>query len=144
MRPFKQKFMLATILCLFISLFLGCYAMRPDEIQPEEVSATWDKHFPKHPDFTQENVLFLDVGMTAMEVETIFGAPDKTFFKTYWGPSGDPFQRMVYIYNMGRHPKGMYGNNVNTLVFTTNGDSPRLVHWDIQLAYPIKLVTVSH
>jgi len=124
--------------CLLFSVALGCYHIRPDEIQPEEVSAMWDKRFPKHLAFTQQNLLLLNQGMTAAEVESIFGLPDRTYFKTFFIGGGMPWRGLVYEYDMGYNPKGKYIKNLNTLVFSVEQFTTDLIHWDIQMAYPAR------
>jgi hypothetical protein len=126
-----------TLIFISAALILACcYNKRPDELQPEEIQMEWNKLHSKHTDFTQGKVLMLNEGMTAVDVEALFGPPDRTLFRTYWYDIDRQWQGLVYEYHMGRHPKGKYRTNTNTLVFSIHDSPSHLVHWDIQLAYP--------
>lgn len=138
MRKCHDRLAKTALACLLFLVALGCYHVRPDEIQPEQASAMWDKSFPKHPAFTQQNLLLLNQGMTTTEVESIFGLPDRTYFKAFFNEGGAPWRGLVYEYDMGYNPRGEYIRNLNSLVFSIEHFTTALIHWDIQLAYPAR------
>ena len=123
------------------ALFLtsaGCYDYhrRPDELRPEQYHEFRDAAYPRHPGFTQKKVSILREGMTTLVIERMFGPPDKTLFKTFYLHLKPPFDALVFEYDMGFNQKGRYQKNINTFFFDGALSPPRLVSWEIELAYP--------
>ena len=116
----------------------GCYNYhrRPDELSPEQLHAFRDAAYPRHPEFTQKRVGNLREGMPTVVIKSMFGPPDRTLFKTFYLHLKGSFNALVFEYDMGYNPKGRYQKNINSFFFDNAVSPPRLVSWEIELAYP--------
>jgi hypothetical protein len=86
----------------------------------------------RHLGFTESAVLKLRVGMTADVVRARFGNPDRTEVTTCGSSTPDPWQCMIWRYQM---EESEYGD-VNRFYFAIESDPPRLHSWDIERMYP--------
>jgi hypothetical protein len=83
----------------------------------------------RHPGFTESAVLKLRTGMSADEVRAIFGNPDQSEVTTCGGSTPDPWQCMIWTYEMGDY-------DWNRIYFSVDADPPRLNNWTIEQMHP--------
>lgn len=76
-----------------------------------------------HPDFTQAAVLSLQVGMTRDDATELFGRPDRAQVTTCGTDTPEPWQCLIWEYDLPGHERGRYQviENTNRLYFTTDG-----------------------
>lgn len=93
---------------------------------------------PRHPGFTESAVLSITQGMTADALRARFGPPDRTEVMTCGTATPEPWQCMIWEYDLGPHPRGRYQSisNINSFTFSLSDHAPRLNHWRIDLMYP--------
>ena len=110
-------------LSLVLSIFMGCVTLSP-----------------RHPEFTSKNIIDIKVGMTQKEIEAIFGSPDRTSVMTMGTKTPNPWQSLVYYYDMRKNEKGKYKNIVytNTFYFVMDIQPPLLRSWELEFIYPEK------
>ena len=84
--------------------------------------------------FTQTNVQNLEVGMTIIEVEAMFGKPNLVRTMQFGKETGKSWEGLVYEYNTVKDPSYKYTEKflTNTLVFYTGTNPPKLNHWNIE------------
>ena len=94
----------------------------------------------RHPEFTSKNVFDLRTGMTQKEIEDKFGSPDRTSIMTMGTKTQNPWQSLVYYYDMRKNGKGEYRHIVytNTFYFVMDIQPPLLRSWELELIYPEK------
>ena len=92
----------------------------------------------RHPSFTESAVLSLKQGMTSEEIRSQFGAPDRSAVRTCGTETPEPWQCLIWDYDMGKHPRGRYEHlpSTNTFFFAMAFDPPLLNSWRIELMYP--------
>ena len=92
----------------------------------------------RHPEFTSKNVFDLRTGMTQKEIEDKFGSPDRTSIMTMGTKTPNPWQSLVYYYDMRKNGKGEYRHLVytNTFYFVMDIQPPLLRSWELELIYP--------
>jgi len=117
---------------LLIGLLIGCESLY---LESRRYPA-----FQKHPEFTTTNMLKIETGMTSTEVIEIFGPPDRTGAETYGSKTKNPWKALVFKYNMGPHPDGVFQtmDNINTFAFSDYLGVRYLEYWDLQLVHPEK------
>ena len=86
----------------------------------------------RHPGFTESAVLKLRAGITADAVRARFGNPDRSEVTTCGSSTPDPWQCMIWEYQM----EGDEYGDVNRIYFNVEFDPPRLNSWDIERMYP--------
>ena len=91
----------------------------------------------RHPEFTSKNVFDLRTGMTQKEIEDKFGSPDRTSIMTMGTKTQNPWQSLVYYYDMRKNGKGEYRQLVytNTFYFVMDIQPPLLRSWELELIY---------
>ena len=91
----------------------------------------------RHPEFTSKNVFDLRTGMTQKEIEDKFGSPDRTSIMTMGTNTPNPWQSLVYYYDMRKNGKGEYRHLVytNTFYFVMDIQPPLLRSWELELIY---------
>ena len=91
----------------------------------------------RHPEFTSKNVFDLRTGMTQKEIEDKFGSPDRTSIMTMGTKTPNPWQSLVYYYDMRKNGKGEYRHLVytNTFYFVMDIQPPLLRSWELELIY---------
>ena len=91
----------------------------------------------RHPEFTSKNVFDLRTGMTQKEIEDKFGSPDRTSIMTMGTNTPNPWQSLVYYYDMRKNGKGEYRHIVytNTFYFVMDIQPPLLRSWELELIY---------
>ena len=92
----------------------------------------------RHPEFTSKNVFDLRTGMTQKEIEDKFGSPDRTSIMTMGTKTQNPWQSLVYYYDMRKNGKGEYRHLVytNAFYFVMDIQPPLLRSWELELIYP--------
>ena len=122
------------LICLFLvlSILMGCVTNSPRNHR--------DTPSPRHPEFTSENLNDLKPGMTQKEIEAIFGSPDRTTVRTMGKKTPDPWQSLIYYYDMRKDVIWRYKYIVytNTFYFVTDVQPPLLRSWELELVYPDK------
>ena len=106
---------------LVLSIFMGCVTI-----------------FPRHPEFTSKNILDIKVGMTQKEIEDIFGSPDRTATMTIGTKTTDPWQGLIYYYDMKKNQIGKDKQvaYTNTFCFVLDIQPPLLRSWELELVHP--------
>ena len=91
----------------------------------------------RHPEFTSKNVFDLRTGMTQKEIEDKFGSPDRTSIMTMGTNTPNPWQSLVYYYDMRKNGKGEYRHLVytNAFYFVMDIQPPLLRSWELELIY---------
>jgi hypothetical protein len=76
--------------------------------------------------------------MTQKEIEDKFGSPDRTSVMTMGTKTPNPWQSLVYYYDMRKNGKGEYRHIVytNTFYFVMDIQPPLLRSWELELIYP--------
>ena len=94
----------------------------------------------RHLEFTSKNVFDLRTGMTQKEIEDRFGSPDRTSVMTMGTKTPDPWQSLIYYYDMRKNGKAKYKQIVytNTFYFVMDIEPPLLRYWELELIYPEK------
>ena len=94
----------------------------------------------RHLEFTSNNIFDLRTGMTQKEIEDRFGSPDRTSVMTMGTKTPDPWQSLVYYYDIRKNGKGKYKPIVytNTFYFVMDIQPPLLRSWKLELIYPEK------
>jgi hypothetical protein len=96
--------------------------------------------YNRHPEFTPNNILDIKVGMTQKEIEAIFGSPDRSSVKTMGTKTPDPWQSLIYYYEMRKNHigKDKHIGYTNTFYFVMDVQPPLLRFWELELVYPEK------
>ncbi len=81
--------LVACIMVAFLMTFIACAKPKPLPIPPSKL-------IKRHPEFTKENVLIIQKGMTEKDVEEIFGKPDEIDI-TLCGPDDGTFCYLLYM-----------------------------------------------
>ena len=94
----------------------------------------------RHLEFTSNNVFDLRTGMTQKEIEDRFGSPDRTSVMTMGTKTSDPWQSLVYYYDMKKNGEDKYKHIVytNTFYFVLDIQPPLLRYWELEFIYPEK------
>lgn len=107
------------ITCFLIAaLCIGCGTTRPNHTKI----------------FNDENISKVIVGMTVVEFEEIFGAPDSSFVMKFGKHTDHPWNGLVYRYYGNRDPDYLHAKRylTNTFVFCNDFGPARLNHWKLE------------
>ena len=112
-----------TMLFLVLTIFMGCAAL-----------------YHRHLRFTPKTVFDLRPGMTQKEIEARFGSPDRISVMTMGSKTSDPWQSLIYYYDLrkNRIEKNKHVVYTNTFYFVNDVQPPLLRSWELELVYPEK------
>ena len=87
------------------------------------------------PDFTQSAVLSLEQGMTRGDVTDLFGQPARVELTTCGSETPEPWQCLIWEYDLPADSRGRYETieNTNRFVFSADG---LLTNWATDLLWP--------
>lgn len=140
---------------LFISaILLFVFACATEPSRPPRVI---------HPEFTRQRITQLQTGLTPNQIQSFFGLPDRTATVRLGTQTPNPWNALVYEYDMGNplaNMPSLYGltpeevnsvystaiklresqgqnltENVNRFYFSLDYNPPLLAYWSINRAY---------
>jgi hypothetical protein len=88
----------------------------------------------KHHSFTEETYNQVRVGMTATEVEAIFGRPDMIYETKYGEATPKSWEALVWKYYIGSDNSYRHVSKslTNTFVFWKGVEPPKLNYWQFE------------
>jgi len=97
-------------------------------------ASTYRYTYPGHKTFTESNVAKLEVGMSAEEVQMLFGSPDEEYTGTFGADVGMEWTGNTWLYFTDVDKSLMYAKRYkkNIFVFHPPDGDMKLNHWEFE------------